>query len=262
MKISTDVKTNVDNSILFMKRAAQEGAHCICFPELQFSPFFPQYEDRDVSHYCWPIDHPIVCSICEKAKDLNIVAMPNFYLLENGNRYDCTLTIGTDGSILNTSKMVHIAQVRYFYEKSYYTPSDTGFLVSNTILGRIAVVVCYDRHFPESIRTCALKGAELIVIPTANTKAESLEMFEWEVRLAAMQNGVYIAMCNRVGVEDEMEFGGESIVIDPRGNIITKANDKEQLLFAEFDLGMVDQLRTPHSYINLRRPRMYESEAN
>jgi len=258
LEISADIISNHDKAIMFMERAAEEGARCICFPELQFSPFFPQYLDTDVSEYCWPIDHSIVRSICEKAKELSIVAMPNFYLMESGNKFDCTLTIDTDGTILDISKMVHIAQVPYFYEQSYYTQSDTGFHVSNTALGQVAVVVCYDRHFPESIRTCALRGAQLIVIPTANTKAESLEMFEWEVRLAAVHNHVFIAMCNRTGIEGEMDFGGESIVVDPMGNVLSKANDEEQILFAELDFNLVNKTRTAQSYLKLRRPEMYE----
>lgn len=69
-------------------------------------------------------------------------------------------------------------------------------------------MICFDRHLPESIRSCALQGAELVIVPTANTKAEPLEMFEWEMRVQAMQNQIFIAMCNRVGTEDAMQFAG------------------------------------------------------
>lgn len=89
---------------------------------------------------------------------------------------------------------------------------------------------------PESIRSCALKGADLIIVPTANTKVEPMEMFEWEMRVQAMQNQVFIAMCNRVGTEDKMQFAGESIVIDPRGKVLAKADDREQLLVCDIDL--------------------------
>ena len=89
----------------------------------------------------------------------------------------------------------------------------------------VGVVICFDRHFPESIRTCAMKGAELIIIPTANTKNEPTQLFEWEVRVAAMQNGAFIAMCNRVEQEGNMDFCGKFIVVDPNGDVIIKAND-------------------------------------
>jgi len=88
-------------------------------------------------------------------------------------------------------------------------------------------VVCFDRHYPESIRTEALRGAELIIIPTANTKSEPSELFQWEIRVQAFQNYVNIAMCNRVGTEDQMEFSGESVVVDYNGNVITCADDRE-----------------------------------
>lgn len=94
-----------------------------------------------------------------------------------------------------------------------------------TEFGKIGIVVCFDRHYLESIRTEALKGANLILIPTVNTKAEPSEMFEWELRVQAFQSSVAIAMCNRVGVEGEMFFSGESIVVDENGNVIKKADD-------------------------------------
>jgi len=154
--------------------------------------------------------------------------------------------------------MVHVAQAPYCYEQDYYTPSDTGFHVYDTPAGKIGIVICFDRHFPESVRTCALRGAELIIVPTANTRAEPMEMFEWEMRIAAMQNGVFIAMCNRVGIEDNMDFCGESIVIDPNGNVVAKANDKEQILYAEIDLGTIATIQIERPYMKLRRTNMYE----
>ena len=92
--------------------------------------------------------------------------------------------------------------------------TDVGFKVFETEFGKLGIVVCFDRHYPESIRTEALKGADLILIPTVNTKAEPSEMFEWEVRVQAFQNSTIIAMCNRVGAEGDMDFSGESIVVD------------------------------------------------
>ncbi len=165
--------------------------------------------------------------------------------------------IDADGSLLGVSKMVHIVQAPCFYEQDYYTPSDTGFHVYDTAAGKIGVVICFDRHFPESIRSCTLKGAQLIVIPTANVKDEPLEMFEWEVRIPAMQNGVFIAMCNRVGLEGEMHFCGESIVIDPNGDIVAKADDTEQILYADIDFGMIVEVRKNRPFLELRRPGEY-----
>ena len=114
-----------------------------------------------------------------------------------------------------------------------------------------------DRHLPESIRTCVLKGADLIIIPTANTKAEPMEMFEWEVRVQAMENQVFVAMCNRVGKEGSMDFSGESLVVDPRGEVICKADGSEQLLVCDIDLKQAKELRKKVPYIGTRRPEWY-----
>lgn len=155
--------------------------------------------------------------------------------------------------------MVHIAQNKNFYEQDYYTPSDDGFKVFHTPFGNVGIVICFDRHIPESIRSCALKGADLIIVPTANTKAEPMEMFEWEMRVQAMQNQVFIAMCNRVGTEDKMQFAGESIVIHPGGAVIAKANDQEQLLTCDIDLNEVKKVRNNINYLSLRRSEQYET---
>ena len=109
--------------------------------------------------------------------------------------------------------------------------------------------------FPNGV---AKKGADLIIVPTANTKAEPMEMFEWEMRVQAMQNQVFIAMCNRVGTEDKMQFAGESIVIDPRGKVLAKADDREQLLVCDIDLQEVKKVRSSLDYLSLRRPEQYE----
>ena len=154
--------------------------------------------------------------------------------------------------------MVHIAQCEQFYEQSYYAPSEEGFTVFDTKLGKIGIVVCFDRHYPESIRTEALRGAELILIPTANTTDEPSDLFQWEVRVQAFQNSVNIAMCNRVGVEDNMTFSGESNVSDYDGKILVLAGPNEELLFSEIDLAAATEARQGKPYTTLRRKDLYE----
>jgi predicted amidohydrolase len=256
--LSESMDENLNKALLSMDEAASRDAELICFPEIQLSPFFPQYPGKDVSKYAIPINHTIVKSLQEKCRSLNLVGFLNLYLREGKNRYDASPVIDSDGSLLGISKMVHIVQAPCFYESDYYTPSDSGFQVFDTAVGKVGVVICFDRHYPESIRSCRLKGAELIVIPTANTKAEPLEMFEWEMRVSAMQNGVYIAMCNRVGIEGAMDFCGESIVVDPNGDIVAKADDREQILYAHIDYTKVERARKVRPYLKLRRPEAYE----
>ena len=155
--------------------------------------------------------------------------------------------------------MVHIVQIPGFYEQDYYTPSDSGFHVYPTRFGKIGVVICFDRHYPESLRSCALQGAQLVIIPTAIIRGEPLEVFEWEVRIPAMQNSLYIAMCNRVGREGEMDFCGGSMLADPHGGLAAKADENEQILYADYDLDLQAKAAAERPYIPLMRPEAYSS---
>ena len=258
MQMSQDMESNYLKSLDFIRKAAEKGAALVMFPEIQLTPFFPQYADKDVSDCAMTLDHPYVKGICDACRENSIFASPNFYIDENGKRYDMSLLVDDEGNIIGKQKMVHIAQCERFYEQSYYTPSEEGFSVFDTKLGRIGIVVCFDRHYPESIRTEALKGAELILIPTANTTAEPSDLFQWEVRVQAFQNSVNIAMCNRVGKEDGMGFSGESIVSDYNGERIALAGNGEELLIAELDMTAATRVREQRPYTSLRRPHLYE----
>jgi predicted amidohydrolase len=257
MKNEGSVAKNLAKSIGLIEKAAARGADLILFPEVQLTEFFPQYPGQDVRAYGVEMDSEIVAAFRDACARNRIAAVPNLYLKENGKFYDASIFIDQTGAVLGTQKMVHIAQAAQFYEQDYYAPSDTGFQVFDTALGKIGVVVCFDRHYPESIRTESLMGAELILIPTVNTKREPLEMFAWEVRVQAFQNSVAIAMCNRVGAEGDMVFAGESLLTDANGGIIVKADDAEQLVIAEVDLQTVGQVRRQKPYTTLRRPELY-----
>jgi beta-ureidopropionase len=255
--VDLEMSINFDKAITAIQQAAQKDAKLICFPEIQFSPFFPQFAGMDASKYLFTHAHTCIRELQEVCRKNRIAAVPNLYLEENGRYYDASPMIDADGTLLGVSKMVHIVQAACYYEQDYYAPSDDGFHVYNTRAGKIGIVICFDRHFPESIRTCALQGAQLIVVPTANMKGEPMDLFEWEMRVQAMHNGVYIAMCNRVGREGEMDFAGESLVVDPFGTVVLKANDQEQLLIADVDFEQVAAARKQRPYLALRRPGMY-----
>ncbi|NRY63270.1 carbon-nitrogen hydrolase family protein [Clostridium beijerinckii] len=262
MEISENLDKNLEKTLNLIEIAAQNGAQLICFPELQLNPFFPQYEGLDASNYAISITDEKIKKIQEKSREFKIISIPNVYLKENGKCFDASLVINSDGTILGTSKMVHIAQCHQFYEQDYYHPSDTGFKVYDTPMGKIGIIVCFDRHLPESFRVCALEGADIIIIPTANVKSEPLEMFEWEVRIPSMQNSVFTAMCNRAGKEDDMDFAGQSIVVDPNGDIVIKADDREQLIYADIDINESAKSRNEKPYMSLRRPEVYSEICN
>lgn len=254
MSMEASQEFNLEKALAYMREAAGKGAELVCFPELQFSPFFPQFPSGDTSQNSMRIDHPAVKAIQQACQELGLVAVPNLYLEEGGNRYDASPVIDSDGTILGISKMVHIVQMPMFYEQDYYTPSDSGFQVYRTSVAQVGVVICFDRHYPESIRSCALKGAQLVVVPTANVKGEPLEFFDWELRVAAVQSGVFIALCNRVGLERDMDFCGQSLVVDPNGELVAKAGESEQVLYAEVDLDLIADSREARPYLKLRRP--------
>jgi predicted amidohydrolase len=258
MKMAQDVEMNYQKTLRLIKEAAVGNAALIVFPEIQLTPFFPQYSDQDVSEFVIRQDDQRITGICNACRENHIFAVPNLYVEEDGKRYDMSLLIDDEGSIMGKQKMVHIAQCRQFYEQSYYTPSEEGFHVFETRLGKIGIVVCFDRHYPESIRTEALRGAELILIPTANTMDEPSDVFQWEVRVQAFQNSVNIAMCNRVGVEDNMFFSGESVVSDYDGNTLVLASKNEELLFSDIDLAAATKRRQEKPYTALRRKDLYE----
>ncbi|MBR2549028.1 MAG: carbon-nitrogen hydrolase family protein [Clostridiales bacterium] len=258
MKMDPCAEVNYRKSLDLIRIASLKKADLIAFPEIQLTPFFPQSADNDVSSYVMSPDHPYLKGIQDMCRDKRIFAVPNLYIEENGRRYDMSLLIDDTGNIIGRQKMVHIAQCDHFYEQSYYYPSEEGFDVFKTRYGKIGIVVCFDRHYPESIRTEALRGADLIVIPTANTTSEPSELFRWEVLVQAFQNSVNIAMCNRTGVEGEMEFSGRSVVCDYNGNQVALAGGDEELLIADIDIEGASVTRKNKPYTSLRRTELYE----
>lgn len=264
MKMEADPRSNLTRSLVLLEEAAAQGADLILYPEVQLSPFFAQFPGN-VGGCCGGgtgpaaigADSPVFSMFEELCRAHSIMASPNFYYEENGKKYDASFLIDQKGRLLGCQKMVHIAQAPHFYEQDYYTPSDDGFHVFDAGSVKIGIVVCFDRHYPESVRTEAVRGAELILIPTANTLEEPMELFEQEIRVQAFQNSCCIAMCNRVGRESAMHFAGESMAADPDGNTIVKAGAQEELVFARIDLEKVRQVRASRPYLNLRRPEFY-----
>jgi len=262
ISMSACIEENLNKALHYMAQAAEASAELIFFPEVQLSPFFPQYEGRDADTYLLDERHPAIRALCDKCRQLSIYASPNVYLMQNGRRYDASLFIDSRGHICGISKMVHITQAVNFYEQDYYSPSDDGFHVYETPFGKIGIVICFDRHLPESFRTCALKGADLILIPTANLTTEPLELFSWELRVQAMQNTVFAAMCNRVGTEGQISFAGQSMIADPIGNLLARADDREQLLIAELPLETLPSIRCERPFLSLVRPEFYWNAQN
>lgn len=258
MAMTDNIDENADRALAYYDQAGEAGADLLFFPEIQFSPFFPQYENRDASRYLMDLTDRHVAALQNKALQHGMYVSPNLYLkAQDGHNYDASLWINEQGHISGISTMVHILQAERFYECDYYVPSQDGFHVFETPFGKIGIVICFDRHMPESIRTCALRGADLVIIPTANISAEPLEMFLWEIRVQVMQNQVAIAMCNRVGKEGDVAFAGQSVVVDPYGNVVSETDDHEQLIITDIDLTQTAAARKQRPFLKLRRPEWY-----
>ena len=172
MSMAEDMHENYEKSLKFIKEAAEAGCQMVCFPEGQLTHYLPQFPGLDISEYGIPIYHEYVKGLCHACRDYNIIGGFSITLKENKNYYPVSMIVDEQGDILTIQKKHHIVRAYHFYEQDYYTPGNDGFKVVDTSIGRIGTIVCFDRHFPESWRTLALKGADFVFTPVANEKAE------------------------------------------------------------------------------------------
>jgi len=193
------------------------------------------------------------------ARELGIVVVLNLFERDGDRTYDSSPVIDTDGEVLGVTRMVHITEYPCFHEQDYYHPSELGAPVYDTAVAKVGVAICYDRHYPEYMRALALGGAQVVFIPQAGAADEWPEgLFEAELRVAAFQNGYYTALCNRVGVESKLTFGGESFVCDPAGRVLARAGKgTEEILFCDLELEEVDGSHARRLFLRDRRPELY-----
>jgi N-carbamoylputrescine amidase len=259
-KAGSDRGENVRRGIEALEKAASEGANVVCFAELAFEPFHPQFPaDGEVASLAETVPGPTTATLSRAAADLGVVVITNLYEREGGRCYDCSPVIDTDGTLLGRTRMVHITDYPCFHEQGYYAPGDTGTPVYSTRFGKIGVAICYDRHYPEYMRALALGGAELVVVPQAGAVDEWPEgLYEAEMRVAAFQNGYFVALCNRVGREERLEFAGESFVCGPDGTVLARAGQgTEEILSVDVDLSEAESSHARRLFLRDRRPGLY-----
>ncbi|WP_158272121.1 carbon-nitrogen hydrolase family protein [Marinicauda salina] len=229
-----DIDANVKTAERMIAEAGDQGAALVVFPEIHLSPFFPKTKGGDASAWAMTADHPALAALSDAAKAAGVVVVSNVYLEDvDGRRHDASPVFDADGTLLGVSRMNRIAQFDGFWEQDYYAPAD-GFDVYDTAAGRLGVVICYDRHFPESYRACAKLGAEIIATPTCVEAAEPLDLFEAEMRTLAYHNHVYALLANRCGSEDERAYAGRSLICGPDGSVLARAGDDPEILLAEY----------------------------
>ena len=255
-----DRSANLERGLAATRAAAADGADVVAFAELAFDRFLPQDPATpEALALAEEIPGPITVPFQELAKELGIVVVLNLFEREGDRTFDSSPVIDADGSILGTTRMVHITEYACFHEQGYYAPGDTGAPVFDTAKGRIGVAICYDRHYPEYLRALTLAGAQVIVVPQAGAVGEWPDgLYEAEMRVAAFQNGVFTALCNRVGKEPKLDFAGESFICNPAGEVIARAGTgTDEVLTCELDLGEIERSHARQLFLRDRRPELY-----
>ena len=257
-----DKQANIERALEAIDRAAADGANVICFAELAFEPFWPQRPtDGNHARLAEPIPGDTTARFAERARRHGVVLVLNLYEREGDSCFDTSPVIDADGTLLGVTRMVHITEYACFHEQGYYAPGDRGAPVFETKFGKIGVAICYDRHYPEYMRALALAGAELVVVPQAGAIDEWPEgLYEAEMRVAAFQNGYWVALCNRVGEEPCLTFAGESFVCAPDGTVTARAaSAADDLLLTDIDLERSHSSHARRLFLRDRRPQLYAS---
>lgn len=257
IKLQQRMQENYEKALACIEKAKKAGAQIICFPEGQLTPYISQYEGLAADDIAISLDHPYLTGFCRACRNAQIIGIFSLALKKEEKIYSTMLVIDETGKILTVAAKNHIVRAPHFYEQDYYTPGQDGFAAVDTSAGRIGLIVCFDRHYPESFRTLALKGVDLVITAVANETAEPQDVFQWEIRIPAFQNSFYAVMVNRTGREGAMDFCGQSLAAGPDGSLLALAGTGEELLLADMDYEWAHKLRREKQYLSLRRPDVF-----
>ena len=272
-KVSNNEKLNIKNSIDKIKLAAKKKAKIICLPELFLSPYFCQTENHSKFKLAEKIPGKKTILYCELAKKLSVILIiPLFEKKTYGFYHNTSIIINEKGKIISKYRKMHIPDDPGYYEKFYFTPGDLGFKSTKTKYAKIGSLICWDQWFPEAARLTVLKGAEILFYPTAigwhpkeKKKFGKSQLDAWIImqRSHAIANGVFVAAINRTGLEKignkKIQFWGNSMVIDPSGNIVARAkSEKEEILICDINLGKIENVRNHWPFLRDRRIDYYK----
>ena len=206
---------------------------------------------------------PFSEAMAEKARthEVNLVTGSLAEAAPDGRAYNTTLVYDRKGEELGRYRKVHLMDALAFEETSWVAPGDSLCLI-DTDVGRMGVMVCYDMRFPEQARTLALKGAEVIIVPAAFPSGQLLppRTDHWDtlVTSTALYNLCYVVAANQYGrLANDYPFG-RSAIVDPWGIAIARAQGREDIIYAQIDLGYVSDLRSKLPTLELRRPDLYD----
>lgn len=272
---TADIEQNKASLRAGIERCAEQGAQLVVLQELHNSLYFCQTENTDLFDLAEPIPGPSTDFYSEIARACGIVLVTSLFERRAPGLYHNTAVVfDSDGSMAGKYRKMHIPDDPAYYEKFYFTPGDLGFEPINTSLGKLGVLVCWDQWYPEAARLMALRGAELLIYPTAigwessDTDAEKArQQGAWETvqRGHAVANGLPVVTVNRVGHEPDpsgqtrgIQFWGHSFVAGPQGELIFLAPDNEPCTtVVEVDMQRSEQVRRWWPFLRDRRIENY-----
>ena len=269
MSMVDDLETNVCTAERLVRQAAAEGARIILLPELFEGPYFcidqlPVHLARALPI----VGHPTVKRLATVAAELEVVLPLSIYELAGQARFNTVVMVDADGSTLGIYRKSHIPDGPGYTEKYYFSPGDTGFRVWDTRYGRVGVAICWDQWFPESARSMALLGAELLMYPTAIGSEPPDPSWDssghWRRVMCghAGANLMPLVAANRTGREEGQRFGidfyGTSFIADNTGAVVADAErTPESVIHAVFDRAALAAVRAGWGLFRDRRPDLY-----
>lgn len=275
-RVSENVQENMNLLKKNIEQCAAEGAQLVVLQELHNTLYFCQTENPICFDLAERIPGPSTDFYSQIAKDQKIVLVTSlFEKRAEGLYHNTAVVFDVDGTIAGKYRKMHIPDDPAYYEKFYFTSGDLGFTPIKTSLGVLGVLVCWDQWYPEAARLMALKGAEILIYPTAigwessdsdAEKQRQLDAWQTIQRSHAVANGVHVVSVNRVGLEKDpshqtggIQFWGNSFVAGPQGEILIKASDKDaENLLVEIDVSRSEQVRRWWPFLRDRRIDFYE----
>ncbi len=275
LHITADITDNKQRLAEGITKLAKQGAELIILQELHNTLYFCQVEDVDNFDLAEPIPGPSTDFYGQLAKSLGVVIVTSLFERRAPGLYHNTaVVIEKDGTIAGKYRKMHIPDDPAYYEKFYFTPGDLGFKPINTSVGRLGVLVCWDQWYPEAARLMALRGAEMLIYPTAigyatyDTPEEQQRQREaWTtvMRGHAVANGLPVVAVNRVGFEPDpsgqtegIQFWGSSFVAGPQGEMLYRASsDEEENVIVDIDTKHSEDVRRWWPFLRDRRIDQY-----
>ena len=274
MRCSADPAENLERALGFTREAARKGARLICLPELFRSRYFCQTEDSAHFGLAEPVPGPSTEAFATVAAEFDATIVISLFERRAPGLFHNTAAVldGRRGYAGKYRKM-HIPDYPRYYEKYYFTPGDLGFRSFQTGAGRLGVLVCWDQWYPEAARLTALKGAEILIYPTAigwhpeeKDRVGERQHDAWELaqRAHAVANGCYVLSINRTGFEPDpsgdggIELWGQSFAVAPDGGIIARGPvGEEAIIEVELPADAIEAFRIGWPFLRDRRIDAY-----